>query len=327
MYASSPRPFGRPFGVIVALLGLLSGLWTGVAAAAFTTFESGQVRPLALSPDGTRLFAVNTPDDRLEIFSLTGGAPRPHRLRPGRPRAGRGRGALEHRGVGGEPPLRLDQHRRRRRPARARHAHAAGLRRAARHRVRRPRREPRLHHHRPARAELPAWRANLTTAGRGARAGAGVRRHQPRARPSAERRSPRSSCSATRRARSRSRPAAARSTPASSTPATRPRRSPRAWSATAAPAPRRAPSAGRACRAACRLPTRTSRAMAQPEVGLIVKFNTSGQPVAGRARPQLEQRRALLAARPRRLRHRRQRRHAGPDRQLRRTSAPSCSTW
>jgi YVTN family beta-propeller protein len=43
------------------------------AAAAFVTFESGQVRPLALSPDGTRLFAVNTPDNRLEIFAV--GAP------------------------------------------------------------------------------------------------------------------------------------------------------------------------------------------------------------------------------------------------------------
>jgi YVTN family beta-propeller protein len=38
--------------------------------AAFTTFESGQVRPLAMSPDGTRLFAVNTPDDYLEIFAV-----------------------------------------------------------------------------------------------------------------------------------------------------------------------------------------------------------------------------------------------------------------
>jgi DNA-binding beta-propeller fold protein YncE len=42
-------------------------------AASFTTFESGQVRPLALSPDGTRLFAVNTPDDRLEVFAVGGG--------------------------------------------------------------------------------------------------------------------------------------------------------------------------------------------------------------------------------------------------------------
>ena len=43
------------------------------AAGSFTTFESGQVRPLAQSPDGTRLFAVNTPDGRLEIFDVDGG--------------------------------------------------------------------------------------------------------------------------------------------------------------------------------------------------------------------------------------------------------------
>jgi YVTN family beta-propeller protein len=43
------------------------------AAANFFTFESGQVRPLAQSPDGTQLFAVNTPDNRLEVFDVTGG--------------------------------------------------------------------------------------------------------------------------------------------------------------------------------------------------------------------------------------------------------------
>jgi len=36
----------------------------------FTLFESGQVRPLALSPDKQHLFAVNTPDNRLEIFRV-----------------------------------------------------------------------------------------------------------------------------------------------------------------------------------------------------------------------------------------------------------------
>lgn len=41
----------------------------------FVTFESGQVRPLALSPGGQHLYAVNTPDNRLEIFSLAGGDP------------------------------------------------------------------------------------------------------------------------------------------------------------------------------------------------------------------------------------------------------------
>src|SRR6187455_910759 len=41
-----------------------------LAASPFVLFESGQVRPLALSPDGSRLFVVNTPDNRLEIFDV-----------------------------------------------------------------------------------------------------------------------------------------------------------------------------------------------------------------------------------------------------------------
>ena len=40
------------------------------SAVNFIEFESGPVRPLAMSPDGTRLFAVNTPDGRLEIFNV-----------------------------------------------------------------------------------------------------------------------------------------------------------------------------------------------------------------------------------------------------------------
>jgi len=43
---------------------------TAAAAATFTEFESGQVRPLALSPSGNLLFACNTPDGRLEIFRV-----------------------------------------------------------------------------------------------------------------------------------------------------------------------------------------------------------------------------------------------------------------
>ncbi len=46
------------------------------AADSYQLFEAGQSRPLALSPDGARLFAVNTPDDELEIFDLDpSGAP------------------------------------------------------------------------------------------------------------------------------------------------------------------------------------------------------------------------------------------------------------
>jgi len=40
------------------------------AVGAFTTFETGEVRPLAMSPDGTKLFVANTPDGRLEIFTI-----------------------------------------------------------------------------------------------------------------------------------------------------------------------------------------------------------------------------------------------------------------
>ncbi len=41
------------------------------AQSSYTLFESGQVRPLALSPDKSHLYAVNTPDNRLEIFRVT----------------------------------------------------------------------------------------------------------------------------------------------------------------------------------------------------------------------------------------------------------------
>lgn len=38
----------------------------------FVNFESMQVRPMVLSPDRTKLYAVNTPDARLEVFELSG---------------------------------------------------------------------------------------------------------------------------------------------------------------------------------------------------------------------------------------------------------------
>src|SRR4051812_40405095 len=40
------------------------------ARSSFPLFESGQVRPLAISPDRQHLFATNTPDNRLEIFRI-----------------------------------------------------------------------------------------------------------------------------------------------------------------------------------------------------------------------------------------------------------------
>jgi YVTN family beta-propeller protein len=63
------RPWCIAARVLVAVAGVLA---VPAANADFTTFESGQVRPLALSPNGQKLFAVNTPDGRLEIFDVAG---------------------------------------------------------------------------------------------------------------------------------------------------------------------------------------------------------------------------------------------------------------
>ncbi len=43
----------------------------GERERAYTLFEAGQVRPLALSPSKKLLFATNTPDNRLEIYRTT----------------------------------------------------------------------------------------------------------------------------------------------------------------------------------------------------------------------------------------------------------------
>jgi hypothetical protein len=147
----------RPTSILRAALALLITA-TG-AHAAFTTFETGQVRPLALSPDGTKLFATNTPDNRLEIFSVSGaGLTHTGSVPVGQPLAVAARSNSEvwvvnHLSdsisiidVGTSPP---------------RHAYPARRRRAARC-PRRPRRQSCLHHRRAPRAELPR-RPQLTT--------------------------------------------------------------------------------------------------------------------------------------------------------------------
>jgi hypothetical protein len=42
-----------------------------LAARDYWLFESGPVRPLAMSHDGQRLYAANIPDGKLEIFAIT----------------------------------------------------------------------------------------------------------------------------------------------------------------------------------------------------------------------------------------------------------------
>ena len=44
------------------------------AAQSFVNFETPHCHPLELTPDGSRLLAVNTPDDRLEVFDVSGPA-------------------------------------------------------------------------------------------------------------------------------------------------------------------------------------------------------------------------------------------------------------
>jgi DNA-binding beta-propeller fold protein YncE len=56
---------------IAALFFCFSARGLPPAPPSFTLFESGQVRPLALSPNGKLLFAVNTPDNQLEVFHVS----------------------------------------------------------------------------------------------------------------------------------------------------------------------------------------------------------------------------------------------------------------
>jgi YVTN family beta-propeller protein len=57
-------------GVTTMALLLALSLATGVRTQTFVNFEGKQTNPIRLSADGTRLFAVNTPDARVSIFHL-----------------------------------------------------------------------------------------------------------------------------------------------------------------------------------------------------------------------------------------------------------------
>ena len=74
----------------------------------YTLFETLQVRPLALSRDGTHLYALNTPDNRLEIFRVDRTEAAVGRL--GRSSASSrspSRVRIGQRGVGRQSPVRL----------------------------------------------------------------------------------------------------------------------------------------------------------------------------------------------------------------------------
>jgi YVTN family beta-propeller protein len=71
------RTSGRLRSIALGLGIACAALSAGAEARAessYTLFESGQVRPLALSPSGKLLFALNTPDNRLEVFRVHQGS-------------------------------------------------------------------------------------------------------------------------------------------------------------------------------------------------------------------------------------------------------------
>jgi hypothetical protein len=62
---SPPPPQTPPSG------NFLPGPRPVIGPQSYVNFETAQVRPLAISADGQRLYAVNTPDGHLEVFSIT----------------------------------------------------------------------------------------------------------------------------------------------------------------------------------------------------------------------------------------------------------------
>ena len=65
------RRFNTWRGRLMALVAAPAMMFCAASAHAAITFDSGPVRPVAMSPDGTKLFVVNTPNSTLEIFNIT----------------------------------------------------------------------------------------------------------------------------------------------------------------------------------------------------------------------------------------------------------------
>ena len=71
-------------GVSAALAGVLAAGAPGASgqplaprdsSGVFINWETPHVNPIAMTPDGTRLLAVNTADNRLEVFNILTGVP------------------------------------------------------------------------------------------------------------------------------------------------------------------------------------------------------------------------------------------------------------
>ena len=61
----------RPIRILLPVFAFALLAALPLRAQTYVNFEGKQTRPICLSPDGTRLFAVNTPDARLSVFDVT----------------------------------------------------------------------------------------------------------------------------------------------------------------------------------------------------------------------------------------------------------------
>ena len=71
----------RTIGFLAAIVAMFvaanaTSYETGADAPSFVNYETPHVSPVAMTPDGTKLLVVNTPDNRMVVFDLTGSAPR-----------------------------------------------------------------------------------------------------------------------------------------------------------------------------------------------------------------------------------------------------------
>src|SRR4051812_30364312 len=69
------RPAAATTLAVLWLLCLLTAPTASAQAVPFKNFESPQIHPLAVTPDGTRLLAVNSPYGTLSVFQITSGSP------------------------------------------------------------------------------------------------------------------------------------------------------------------------------------------------------------------------------------------------------------
>jgi DNA-binding beta-propeller fold protein YncE len=67
------RTTGRRVRILLAVGLAFTSSIGAASASSFSLFESGHVRPMAMSANRQLLFAVNTPDNRLEVFRIDNG--------------------------------------------------------------------------------------------------------------------------------------------------------------------------------------------------------------------------------------------------------------